>query len=1851
MSMSCSYGTATTIALFHTTLSYVHFRPFKSNEDIFNETQKLWFSYIKRFLEISLQGNVDTRTTNDVIWSHTFLFSLCGTFLNISNLPSYSYIYDFVPIKKPQGHLHYSYIVSDFNFIYAHHPWVFAITSILKLNLSFGSIYFSSRQKYCFHGHICIHNNEKVREYITTQQTINLWQNSHSFCYCGQHASFHLYPWFTTVFISICKMRHILFHFDASFSVMDTNSVENVLVRSAGNDVAPDNTFRFPGGDLIMTFHIKVGKIAHVLLHIVHQEPIKGVVVDEPLSSSRVVSINSSHLKTSSFECTIKILIGAPEKHVNDMNYFQYQSEISKTSEELYLNNNPRHLSLFLPNSKCSATFCLYLLKADENSHINITLRILLWDGTPSVDCKYGGFVTAELLPDEYTESKVLCESYDSSKKQAVNFFSLRTSIFMVLYWSNKQAQISSHFVVQLTECEAVKVDVCSMHYYCQNGKHDCSLYLNQAFRDSKNVQIVSITYTPKGRRPFVQLRHGGSSCTIVHTVYGEFGSTKDRWIELDQMCMAGFQSLPKITQYSNRKTSMKYEIKATFTKTHHMLSDSVSIAGPMTYCIFLPNSSSCKAKNTGAALQLENHRKGQADITAEVSSDITLSVQIGALSPSEINVDIIMHNQTKVVTDHTTNPFHSKPVGNSSGSPQHSLSHYFVEDLVQLGIGAAAFQKGGDTVSLAVRVTSTFGPKGDRKFHGWHKEIFGALDLTCYLKFNRDKNYRAILTPGDRDRFSISHGFFQGAQTHIQKSFYSPKDIYKELAKLASLAPESCMMPSVTLQYNLCCKFTYNTHRNLTYFIVSNTENKLVSWLQASKLCKHFETDLPYFSGKEEVEELHIFIRLSAYLPPVEALYLGLNYKKHVGVSFINIYTWFFHLFHLLHNAELTIFSLSSHLFQKWEKQQPVSFTLFSNTNYRMTQNVYECAYKSTLFFHSVHTLQTNCINYSPFRAGGKQHIHPVMSKPHMCTLMWLTNLAEPDWMSVHCHNEVMQYVLCRSRDARKLNDATNIENMEASQVCRPVHVKLNKECLFFVWFNGKRWRDTTGQKGFKHECKIRHASLFAPTQRRTIRYLFHVVSEAILLPFTSNPNLTARVTYVRQFNSDTYKYVTMRQEDAQGFITCTSPQKLSSKKGNTFGCLEGGYISVLNVCDGRTDYPNDNSDEEWCNCSHSKPQMRHRFLCKTEMLATGKITCSTFYYMTTNNSCVKYASKELKGRTNQLSPQEPNTSIISSNHSFYCLDGKVIDMALKDDLVSDWGPHTEDEPILLEYLKNDISVSCLQPDDLPCFPGHCKCYKIHDTCNYKLDKNNNVYPCRNGAHLHLCKSFECNLKYKCSFSYCIPWNFVCNGHWDCPSGEDEYFSGICGQGQKCVNMYKCSESHLCIHLDEVCDSKTDCGMQDDEMACHLSKKLCPKKCHCILYAVLCENMTVQITHHFFHFSMISLQHAEIELFMNVRELKVFLLRLNYNALEKICGPEYPQIILLFDLQHNHIQTLATCCFSSLSNVSSLLLAQNYISHFCSNSFFGLVSLQVLDLSHNPIFHLQNSVMRGTLSLKLLIIMNVSLAGVDTNALETDSDVVIKTTDFHLCCISPSHKTCTAVIPWHVSCANVFPKAPMRVAFVFISLALLLPCLESMWLHTNENKINAFGVLVISDSLHGFAFSLYFGIIWGTDLYFYGNFLPAEQIWKSGVLCFAAFQIFLCCCLLDQLIVVLMSFSRLRVVIHPMDTKFKQVHFTMKICAFVYIFAVIASAMTTILFASQERSVPISLCLPFVEPSNSKTFVKVILCVTVVSQTLVSTAVLVLHVSLVHHLLISHNSVKVPPQSPMSQFSFNLLF
>ncbi len=305
----------------------------------------------------------------------------------------------------------------------------------------------------------------------------------------------------------------------------------------------------------------------------------------------------------------------------------------------------------------------------------------------------------------------------------------------------------------------------------------------------------------------------------------------------------------------------------------------------------------------------------------------------------------------------------------------------------------------------------------------------------------------------------------------------------------------------------------------------------------------------------------------------------------------------------------------------------------------------------------------------------------------------------------------------------------------------------------------------------------------------------------------------------------------------------------------------------------------------------------------------------------------------------------------------SFTCSQTtKVISLFLLDDLYEDCGESAEDELMLLFLLVNNTAYKCQDPSQVPCFPGHAKCFFLSDSCIYKRNPFMQLTPCRNGRHLENCRSFECNGMFKCPGFYCIPWELVCDQKWDCPRGKDE--SQFC-LSFDCSDMYACAgQKRTCIHLANVCDGFVNCPLNDDEQLCDLKAFHCPRECQCHTYSLLCSSVRIHshetmAMFHFIYLRNVSLLQSQD--LLSERQTVLYL-SIDNTKSNISCSYFFTTSLIAFNSKLNCFSSVEKACFKQSSNLTNLQLSSNKIEHVGSEAFSHLDVLTVLNLSSNLI-------------------------------------------------------------------------------------------------------------------------------------------------------------------------------------------------------------------------------------------------------------------------------------------------------
>ena len=81
-------------------------------------------------------------------------------------------------------------------------------------------------------------------------------------------------------------------------------------------------------------------------------------------------------------------------------------------------------------------------------------------------------------------------------------------------------------------------------------------------------------------------------------------------------------------------------------------------------------------------------------------------------------------------------------------------------------------------------------------------------------------------------------------------------------------------------------------------------------------------------------------------------------------------------------------------------------------------------------------------------------QEIHELEPQnKNSCTLMLLTNLAEPQWISVPCSAALLPVALCVIDKAETKKSKQNIENANDIYFCPKTLIMINKTCYNFLW------------------------------------------------------------------------------------------------------------------------------------------------------------------------------------------------------------------------------------------------------------------------------------------------------------------------------------------------------------------------------------------------------------------------------------------------------------------------------------------------------------------------------------------------------------------------------------------------------------------------------------------------------------------------------------------------------------------------------------------------------------------------------------------------------------------------------
>ena len=179
----------------------------------------------------------------------------------------------------------------------------------------------------------------------------------------------------------------------------------------------------------------------------------------------------------------------------------------------------------------------------------------------------------------------------------------------------------------------------------------------------------------------------------------------------------------------------------------------------------------------------------------------------------------------------------------------------------------------------------------------------------------------------------------------------------------------------------------------------------------------------------------------------------------------------------------------------------------------------------------------------------------------------------------------------------------------------------------------------------------------------------------------------------------------------------------KTSNLPGNTFNCSDGMLVSTYFLCDGLNNCKMSNDDKINCGCKVNNKFLANSSFCFLKC-HSHNCSCSPLHWHMRNGGCKQYSSNILSNK-NETITSDPNDR-------FNCTESVTIPRCLFNDLILDCDDG-RDEPLLQNIDRQ--AYNCQEVNMIECYPGHTKCYKKEQQCQYNLDGlTHTLLYCRNG-------------------------------------------------------------------------------------------------------------------------------------------------------------------------------------------------------------------------------------------------------------------------------------------------------------------------------------------------------------------------------------------------------------------------------------------------------------------------------------------------------------------------------------
>ena len=350
--------------------------------------------------------------------------------------------------------------------------------------------------------------------------------------------------------------------------------------------------------------------------------------------------------------------------------------------------------------------------------------------------------------------------------------------------------------------------------------------------------------------------------------------------------------------------------------------------------------------------------------------------------------------------------------------------------------------------------------------------------------------------------------------------------------------------------------------------------------------------------------------------------------------------------------------------------------------------------------------------------------------------------------------------------------------------------------------------------------------------------------------------------------------------------------------------------------------------------------------------------------------------------------------------------------------------------------------------------------------------------------------------------------------------------------------------------------------------------------------------------------------------------------IKLLSNKITYVCGIYFPVGLQFLDLSFNIISYIDGNCLVMYHRLKVLIFEKNNLTFLRSNSLRGLFELILINLSNNPMVTLPANMFFESHMISVMYLQNVKLIYISMNSFKRNNLNLIVTNDYRICCLTLHKPMCTANRPWHRTCNGILPTKEMVINFITMSALIFISNIFSavVCIGSSDYK-RAFIVSVCFINCNESLLLAYICILCIANFKYQLKIMVDGELWRSGLICFSAFELLLCFSFLSILGPIFLSVSRLMVALYPIDLKFKRSKFSMRFILSSYIMSFVITLFFTTVVKLRNGLLPTNMCIPFVDPTKVIIIHKVFTWVLAASHCVTSTVILLVNITLVRNL------------------------